>query len=108
MRWPRRRFLLRAAATALAAGGGACGEGRRGAARREEIERPDTHELWPAEIRTRTDNEYVDRSTKSDQFCFHCTNFVPGPDPRSCGSCRTVKGPIDPGGWCKAWTEARS
>jgi hypothetical protein len=68
----------------------------------------DVSELWPAEVRTRETNEYVPRSPHPDRFCFHCTNFRPADDPRACGGCDTVKGPIDPGGWCKSWTESRS
>lgn len=64
--------------------------------------------LWPAEARTRTDNEYVDESPHELRFCFNCTNFVPPPGGAGCGSCTTVKGPINPGGWCKAWTERRA
>ena len=54
-----------------------------------------------------TDNEYRDGSVRDDQFCFNCTNFIPADDASRCGTCRTVKGPINPGGWCTAWTEAR-
>ncbi|MDX1389596.1 MAG: high-potential iron-sulfur protein [Acidobacteriota bacterium] len=63
--------------------------------------------LWPAEIETRTDNEYVDRSIHEDQFCFNCTNFIKPSQPGSCGTCKNVKGSINPLGWCKTWTEAR-
>jgi hypothetical protein len=66
----------------------------------------DVRGLWPAEVATRTDNEYRERSEKDVQYCFNCANFVePPPAARGCGTCRTVKGGINPGGWCKSWTE---
>ena len=67
----------------------------------------DVHLLWPAELATRTTNEYRDHSQKPDQFCLICQNFQPPPDLHRCGTCVTVKGPIGPGGWCKSWTAKR-
>ncbi len=72
-----------------------------------DLDCTDTRGLFPAEIRTRTDNAYVDRSPHELQFCFNCANFIPPPGPGRCGRCRTVKGPINPLGWCKAWTATR-
>ncbi len=63
--------------------------------------------LWPAEIETRTKNEYVDRSVHEDQFCFNCANFIKPEQPRTCGTCKNVRGSINPLGWCQTWTEAR-
>jgi hypothetical protein len=54
------------------------------------------------------DNEYVDRSPHSDRLCFNCANFVPPERPGGCGTCKTVKGPVNPLGWCKSWAEART
>ena len=68
----------------------------------------DVHALWPAEVATRTTNEYVDRSVKPDQFCLICQNFQPPADLHRCGECLTVKGPISAGGWCKSWTAKRA
>lgn len=67
----------------------------------------DTSDLWPAEVATREENDYTDRSTKNDQYCFNCSNFVPPETRGTCGTCDTVKGPIHPLGWCEAWTENR-
>ncbi len=72
-----------------------------------ELDCTETTGLWPAEIETRTQNGYVDRSPQELQFCFNCANFIPPPRADGCGRCRTVKGPIHPLGWCKAWTAAR-
>jgi len=69
----------------------------------------DTAGLWPAERKTREDNRYRDRSDRvlEIEYCFRCDNFQPPADRRTCGSCRTVKGPIHPLGWCTAWTLRR-
>ena len=65
----------------------------------------DLRGLWPAEVATREDNEYIDRSDRELEYCFNCANFEPPRAQGACGGCRTVKGPIHPGGWCKSWTE---
>ncbi len=64
--------------------------------------------LFPAEVATRTDNGYVDRSPRADQVCFACANFVPPKHDGRCATCTTVKGPINPLGWCEAYAAARS
>ena len=64
--------------------------------------------LWPGERKTRDDNHYVDRSTQPLQYGFNCTNFVPPAQDGACGTCRTVKGPIHPLGWCQSWTAKRA
>jgi hypothetical protein len=111
----RRGFLLRLGAGSMLALWWVAGCTRRGLGRDEILERaraldPDLDcsrapGLWPAEAATRTDNEYRDRSERELEYCFNCSNFVPAPEPAICGSCRTVKGPINPGGWCESWTE---
>ena len=77
---------------------------RRAGALDPDLDCSDLSRLWPAEVRTRTDNVYVQRSTTPLQYCFNCTNFERAGSDRTCGTCRTVKGPINPGGWCKTWT----
>ena len=61
-----------------------------------------------AEIVTRTSNEYRQHADRGDQFCLICLNYVPPPSPDRCGTCKTVKGPINPDGWCKQWTARRA
>ena len=70
----------------------------------------DASKLWPAERKTREDNRYHDRSdrARAGEYCFRCDNFEPAPDARSCGTCRTVKGPIHPLGRCTAWVLRRT
>ena len=113
--WTRRELLARAALGAGAALVSRCsGGGGAGRDLSAEIARydpalacTDTSRLWPAEAATRKTNAYVDRSPHPDRFCFLCKNFVAPPDPRACGTCTTVKGPIHPLGWCQSWTEKR-
>jgi hypothetical protein len=112
--WTRRRFLGFAvlAATAGVAG---CGPDVKTAALREKAKQlgasldcSDISDLQPAEARTRDDNQYRQHSYKDDQFCLGCLNFVPATVETACGTCKTVRGPINPAGWCTQWTKARS
>ena len=68
----------------------------------------DTTLLSAAELVTRTSNDYRQHTERDDQFCLNCLNYVPPPAPGRCASCKTVKGPINPDGWCKQWTEKRT
>ena len=112
----RRRFLL--AGFGLGAGGwlaaivGCGGESgppptERARSYDPDLECSDVAGLWPAEVKTRTDNAYRERSDQPDRYCFNCTNFEPAGAREVCGSCRTVKGPINPLGYCESWTEKR-
>ncbi|MEI7892871.1 MAG: high-potential iron-sulfur protein [Myxococcales bacterium] len=62
----------------------------------------DTAGLVPADIKTRTDNVYVEKSTDAAKNCTNCSMFKAGAA-GACGACVLVKGPINPGGNCKAW-----
>jgi hypothetical protein len=44
---------------------------------------------------------YVEQSPVSDRRCSDCTQYVGGT--LSCGSCKLLKGPIHPAGYCKIW-----
>jgi hypothetical protein len=111
--WSRRSFL-RCAAFAAASLLPGCGGGAATAALREKARRlgasldcSDVSQLQPAEARTREDNAYRQHSEKDDEFCLYCLNFEPTADETSCGLCKTVRGPINPDGWCKQWTKPR-
>lgn len=113
--WSRRRFLvagtLAGSAVALGCTGGrsdAPAVAERAEAYDPELDCSDTVGLFPAEIETRVRNEYTQRSPHDDQYCFNCSNFIAPAEPETCGTCKTVKGPIQPLGWCKSWTEKRS
>jgi len=111
--WTRRSFL-RCTALAGAWALTGCGGEARTAALRETARRlgaaldcSDTSELQPAEAATRVENQYRQHTDKDDQFCMNCLNFVPAPVETACATCKTVRGPINPDGWCKQWTKTR-
>src|SRR5262245_20565782 len=106
---PRRQALAALAPGALAA----CRPDPTPALREEArklgagLDCSDVTMLGAAELVTRTSNEYRQRHDLPDQFCLNCLNYVPPPSPERCGTCKTVKGPINPDGWCKQWTAQR-
>lgn len=112
--WTRRSFVR----CAVVAGTGAlfgCDDPAKVAALREKAKQlgasldcSDISDLQPAEARTRDDNQYRQHSDKDDQFCLGCLNFIPAAVETACGTCKTVRGPINPAGWCTQWTKARS
>jgi hypothetical protein len=63
----------------------------------------DTSSLAPADAQVRTSLAYVDTSTEPGKICSSCQQFVPPPGPGACGTCKIVKGPINPGGNCKSF-----
>ncbi|HXV77242.1 MAG TPA: hypothetical protein VD788_13070 [Candidatus Polarisedimenticolaceae bacterium] len=73
-----------------------------------DLDCSDAKALWPAELATRTDNAYSDRSQNDPQYCFNCANFIAPPSGKGCGSCRTVKGPVNPLGGCNIWVWKRA
>lgn len=55
------------------------------------------------EINARTNTaQYVDAAPDPAKKCNGCVQFVPGPE-NKCASCKVVKGPINPEGYCKLW-----
>ena len=109
-----RREILGWLAAAGAGAIWACREDKTPALREEArklgagLDCSDVAMLSAAEVVTRTSNEYRQHSNRDDQFCLICLNYVPPPSPDRCGTCTTVKGPINPDGWCKQWTKSRS
>ena len=105
------RSTLLAGAAVLA---GCSGNAARVAALRDKarklgasLECSDVSSLQPAEASTRVDNTYRQHTDRDDQFCLACLNYVPPAAETSCGTCKTVRGPINPDGWCKQWTAER-
>jgi hypothetical protein len=110
--WTRREFA-RCAALAGVGLSVSCG-GDNTAQLRETARRlgasldcSDISGLQAAEARTREDNTYRQHTEKDDQFCLNCLNFVPSAVVNTCASCKTVRGPINPDGWCRQWTKQR-
>jgi hypothetical protein len=61
--------------------------------------------LSPADAEARrTTAQYVEQAPDPAKKCEGCVQFQPGPA-NACGSCKVVKGPIDPNGYCKLWTK---
>jgi len=57
--------------------------------------------LTDGEKTLRTAFQYVEKSKNANKVCSDCMQFtsVPG----GCGSCKVVKGPINPAGNCASW-----
>jgi hypothetical protein len=63
----------------------------------------DTSSLSPADVQVRTALAYVDMSTEAGKTCSNCQQFIPPAAAGSCGTCKVVKGPINPIGNCKSY-----
>jgi len=46
---------------------------------------------------------YVEPSTQGEKTCVLCTQFVPAAASGQCGTCKLLKGPVHPRGYCKAF-----
>jgi hypothetical protein len=62
----------------------------------------DTSSLAPADLQVRTTLAYADVSLEPGKFCNACQQFLPGA-PAACGTCKVLRGPINPNGSCKAF-----
>jgi hypothetical protein len=84
---------------ALAAfGSAACGKEKRTA-----LSCNDTSALSSTDAQLRTTLAYVDTSTEPGKACAQCQQYVPAPSADVCGTCKIVKGPINPKGYCKSF-----
>lgn len=65
----------------------------------------DVSALAPADTAIRTALGYVEPSTEAGKECAGCVQFVAAPaDPQAtCGTCKLMKGPIHPKGYCKGF-----
>lgn len=97
----RRDLLQKSAAVAgaLAVFGGAAACSKQPAA----LVCTDTTGLAPADVTVRTTLGYTDVSMEPGKMCSNCQQFVPNATPNTCGSCKILKGPINPKGHCKSW-----
>jgi hypothetical protein len=96
-----RRELLNSAATlgALAVfGTAACGKKAAAA-----LSCTDTSALAPADLSVRTALAYADVSTEPGKSCLTCQQFIAPATAGTCGSCKVLKGPINPTGYCKSF-----
>jgi hypothetical protein len=94
----RRDVLQRSAAFGvLAALGAACGKEQPKA-----LACTDTMSLSAADAQVRVSLGYVDHSVEAGKSCSKCQQFIPAA-PDTCGTCKVVKGPINPSGYCKSF-----
>jgi hypothetical protein len=63
----------------------------------------DTVGMNPDDIQNRKTLAYVEKSTDPNKTCTNCQQFVAGPAADKCGTCKVLKGPVNPGGNCKSW-----
>jgi hypothetical protein len=96
----RRDLLHRSVAFGALAtfGAAACGKEKRAA-----LSCNDTSALSSADAQLRTTLVYVDTSTEPGKTCAQCQQYNPAPSADVCGTCKIVKGPINPGGYCKSF-----
>jgi hypothetical protein len=62
----------------------------------------DTMSLSSADAQVRVSLQYVDNSVEPGKMCSLCQQFIPAA-PDQCGTCKVVKGPINPKGYCKSF-----
>jgi hypothetical protein len=63
----------------------------------------DTTGLAAPDLQVRTSLAYVDVSTEPGKMCSNCQQFVAPAAAGTCGSCKVLKGPISPNGYCKSF-----
>ncbi|MGH7298047.1 MAG: high-potential iron-sulfur protein [Polyangiaceae bacterium] len=97
-----RRFLLRqsAALGALALLGGTVAACSKKAA---ALACTDTSGLSTTDTQVRVALAYVDTSVTPGKSCTGCQQFIAPAAAGTCGTCKVVKGPINPGGYCKSF-----
>ncbi len=96
-----RRDVFRQSAAlgvATAFGATACGKEKPAA-----LSCTDTSALSGPDLMLRTTLAYADLSTEPGKSCAICLQFNPAPTPDTCGTCKIVKGPINPKGNCKSF-----
>jgi hypothetical protein len=93
----RRALLERGAAIGVMAvvGAAACGK------KTANANCTDISGLPPADVQVRTTVAYTDVSIEAGKLCSGCQQFIPPPTDAPCGTCKVVKGPINPKGMCK-------
>lgn len=68
----------------------------------KELTCSDVTDLSGEDLKSRSNNEYVDKGPDPAKHCAGCKLFKPAGEGQ-CGGCTQVKGPINPNGSCKAW-----
>ncbi len=102
----RRRFLKAAGSLGVAAAGAAfalsaCAKS--GAPAAAVFTCTDTTGLSEIELGARMEADYTDTSTVAGKDCVGCALYNQATAAGTCGTCKVVKGPIHPRGYCKLW-----
>ena len=63
----------------------------------------DTTGLAPADLAVRTSLAYSDVSMEAGKLCSSCQQYLAAPAASACGTCKILKGPINPRGYCKSY-----
>jgi hypothetical protein len=63
----------------------------------------DTTGLLPTDVQIRTTLAYVEASVEPGKACNQCQQFVAPAAAGSCGTCKVLKGPVNPTGYCKSF-----
>jgi len=66
----------------------------------------DPNKLTDDEIAIRTSMRYVEKSPEANKVCKGCAYFD-GSSGSPCGTCRLLRGPVNPGGHCDSWSAAK-
>jgi len=69
---------------------------------KKELSCMDTAGLAAPDVAMRTTLGYVDKSPEANKNCAGCALYNPGAAD-ACGSCKVLKGPIHPQGYCKSY-----
>lgn len=60
--------------------------------------------LTEAEIKTRNQLGYIEKTNMPEKYCANCSLYRPEQyDPNECGGCTVMKGPVMAQGYCTAW-----
>ncbi len=63
----------------------------------------DVSGLTEAELKMRQSLQYVGESPYPEKLCDNCQFWVAPAEGETCGTCKIVKGPINPKGHCTSW-----
>jgi hypothetical protein len=66
----------------------------------------DTSDLQTAQVKMRMRLEYDDVSPAAGLSCVKCANFIAPSAAGTCGMCKVLSGPINPGGHCRLFVLA--
>jgi hypothetical protein len=59
--------------------------------------------LGTDDANVRTTLGYVDKTPEPDKPCVKCQQYVAAASEDQCGTCKVMKGPIHPNGYCRAF-----